>query len=194
VQAGTVEIVGKERYRPVPLRAVNYPPEEESRVPAVMETTHGTIKRHRDWLITRLQDGKVSLALSGHIHRNSVLFVLRSDQKAVPDDVPMLPGGVLAKGTAKCIWDDNDLKNLGQKASDPEVRPLFVNTTSAGLIGGDHLLKDDKGMGVLPGYTEVVLRNDGAVMSVERRYSQQLKLQFTNPNGQNQTYTNTPKG
>ena len=37
-------------------------------------------------------------------------------------------------------------------------------------------------------------RNDGAVVSVERKFSRQLKLQYADKTGQTKTYTNTPKG
>jgi len=178
VPTTTVTVTGpdgavQERYRFVPIRAVNDPPEEKSRIPPCYETTHGTIRLHRDWLIYKLQQANVSMVLSGHIHRNMVFRALRQKR----------PGSFteheLPKGTAMALRPDQLTSEGLRRIAGWEYRPLFINSTSAGPIGSDRDEPPPKdGKCLLPGYSEVVLARNGDVEAIDFLQSEEIELQW----------------
>jgi hypothetical protein len=127
---------------------------------------HGSLQRHRDWLIKELRksDAHVRLVLSGHIHRNG-LFVVHVPQSYRPDSViggqmltrlvdPHVAGGVRPPAVTSTPEGDHG--------------PLYVNTTSAGPRG--HLYAAPKyDAYVDPGYAAIDLSSDGTIQKIEFR-------------------------
>jgi len=187
---GIPQTVGHAVY---PILAVNDPPEEETPTPKTYMPLHGTIKRHRDWLINMLRKGgdgtdPVSLVLSGHAHRNSVFVIAKTDNYAVGRGRQVIHahGDIIDVGlfsvAGKREGGNQVPPGTAIRIGDPKVfplrtaiiRPLYVNTTSAGPAG-DSRPVSTRSSKIPPGYSEVVLESDGTITSVEHKYSS-LKL------------------
>jgi len=112
----------KRNGRRFPIVAMGNPNEHSTEFPAGDQPAHGTIKLWRFWLLQQLRDRRVSLVLSGHLHRRA-MFMIANPQKAKPHQD-------LRDGMALCLIE-SELNRFWYDHGPP----LFVNTTCAGPIG-----------------------------------------------------------
>jgi hypothetical protein len=157
----------------LPLKAIETPKSPKVKTGDQATPTYGTLKCHRDWLVELICSGKFLVTLSGHAHRNSIFVILEGTKgTGFWKNKPMrVKPHLLPKGTAICIhsaW----IPFLGK----PHLKPIFVNTSSAGPIGSDlqsinwnkkEKKWEKKWEKVLPGFHEVVIENTGLVKSIK---------------------------
>ena len=139
-----------------PIIALGNPDDSSTQFPAGEQPVYGSIKLSRFWLLKQLRDNRVSLVLSGHLHRPA-MFMIANPQNATPQQD-------LRDGMALCLLD-NELNSFWFDHGPP----LFVNTTCAGPIGHDVAFTGGDEMQVPPGYAEIQLENDGRVISIKKR-------------------------
>jgi len=153
LQKGWVTVHGKR----FPIIAMGDSKLSKTAFPAGEQPAHGSIGRFRFWILNQLRDNKVSLVLSGHLHRPA-MFVIANPKNAKPDQD-------LRDGMALCL-PGNELNSFWFDHGPP----LFVNTTSAGPIGHDVRTAAASEVKVPPGYSEITIENDGRVLEVKEQY------------------------
>ena len=148
----------KRNGRRFPIVAMGNPNEHSTEFPAGDQPAHGTIKLWRFWLLQQLRDRRVSLVLSGHLHRRA-MFMIANPQKAKPHQD-------LRDGMALCLIE-SELNRFWYDHGPP----LFVNTTCAGPIGHNVPFAGGPEVPVPPGYNEIQMENDGRVIEVKEKYA-----------------------
>jgi hypothetical protein len=144
--------------RRFPIVAMGNPEDYSTEFPAGDQPVYGSIKLWRYWMLKQLRDNRVSLVLSGHLHRRA-MFMIANPQNAKPHQD-------LREGMALGLLE-NDLNSFWYDHGPP----LFVNTTCAGPIGHDVPFAGGDEIQVPPGYAEIQMENDGRVIAIKERYA-----------------------
>lgn len=117
---------------------------------------YGSFNRERDWFITTVADARhgVRAIFSGHIHRNGLFTISRTQQAWLLRDVSTFAINGAQFPTAARSSDGRTF--LG---------PLYVNTTSAGPRG--HLWRAQY-QDVDPGWSWLRLAGDGTIVNINQ--------------------------